>query len=949
MMHKPPRVFISYSHDSETHRDLVLGLANRLRNDGVESWIDQYVPGGSPVQGWLRWMKAEIEQADFVLLVCTPQYLQRFNGEDTEGGRGVNFEAVIISQTLYNHYYRNPKFIPVLPPQGCFEHLPLELQAYSAYNLDTDYQDLYRLLTGQPKVTPPPVGQVVQLPEKTNPAFLPSLSIESAYLQSLLQQSQLRFADKTYTTLSGQFQSDRSVIPPECLMSASLLFEPYRPNHAVHDCPNPSDQQDDLLVAFAKYQRLVLLGEPGTGKTFSLWRIAAEQARKTLLNPTEPLPVIIPLNRWTDAEQSLDSFVLEQMGSLASHFTQLCQAGRLLPLLDALNELPFDQRTQKLPQVRAFVNQPAFKCLLLTCRQRDYVDALKQDLDRLTIEPLDPPRIWQFLQNYFHYFAEQQPQRFSAKLAEQLFWQLAGGEEVQACWQRWQQQGKATQWQAFWKKDYIQWNWPDELRRSDGARQAQLADPRSLLKLAANPYLLFLITTLYARYQELPKSRIELFGRFVEVLLKRESAEKANSRAYVPERVALLTALKQLAWQLQSRSGAAQEARTVLARHEALQTLPAADLEFAAAASLLELTRDSVRFSHQLLQEFFTAQGFKDRREQGFTAAELWPPDQWWQANGWEEAAKLAAEYEAEPNLFLQWLAVGNPKLAVEIALAQQATEALLPFREQWQAAITDVINYPNPKERNAISTSLAWLDWDKRFGIGLDAQGLPEIDWLEIPAGEFIYQDGERLSLPSFKISRYPITNAQFQAFVQAADGYAAPRWWQGLKKPETAQQSRWQESNRPVKQVNWYEALAFCRWLSAKTGLNISLPTEQQWEKAARGTDGRDYPWGNEFESAYCNGNGRRGLGETSAVGIYPQGQSPYGAIDMTGNVWEWCLNKHELSSMIKPGLSEDGRVSRRGSWDDNSVYLQWGLFVRNLSHFRNDHLGFRIVNCP
>lgn len=949
MMHKPPRVFISYSHDSEAHRDLVLGLANRLRNDGVESWIDQYVPGGSPMQGWLQWMKTEIEQADFVLLVCTPQYLQRFNGKDTEGGRGVNFEAVIISQTLYNHYYRNPKFIPVLPPQGCFEHLPLELQAYSAYNLDTDYQDLYRLLTGQPKVTPPPVGQVVQLPEKTNPAFLPSLSIESAYLQSLLQQSQLQFADKTYTTLSGQFQSDRSLIPPECLMSASLIFEAYRPSHAVRDCPNPSEQQDDLLAAFAKYQRLVLLGEPGTGKTFSLWRIAAEQARKTLTNPTEPLPVIIPLNRWTDTEQSLASFVLEQMGSLASHFTQLCQAGRLLPLLDALNELPFDQRARKLPQVRDFVNQPAFKHLLLTCRQRDYVDALEQDLDRLTIEPLDPPRIWQFLQNYFHYFAEQQPQNFSAKMAEQLFWQLAGGEEIQDCWQWWQQQGKADQWQAFREKDYTPWNWPDELRWSDGARRTQLADPRSLLKLAANPYLLFLITTLYARYQELPQSRIELFGRFVEVLLKRESEEKASSRAYVPERMVLLTALKQLAWQLQSRSGAAQEARTVLARHEALQTMPAADLEFAAAASLLELTRDSVRFSHQLLQEFFTAQGFKDRREQGFTAAELWPSDQWWQANGWEEAAKLAAEYEAEPNLFLQWLAVGNPKLAAEIALAQQATEALLPFREQWQAAITDVINYPNPKERHAISTGLAWLNWDKRFGIGLNAQGLPEIDWLEIPAGEFIYQDGERLSLPSFKISRYPITNAQFQAFVQAADGYAAPRWWQGLKKPETAQQSRWQESNRPVKQVNWYEALAFCRWLSAKTGLNISLPTEQQWEKAARGTDGRDYPWGNKFESAYCNGNGRRGLGETSAVGIYPQGQSPYGAIDMTGNVWEWCLNKHELSSMIKPGLSEDGRVSRRGSWDDNSVYLQWGLFVRNLSHFRNDHLGFRIVNCP
>ncbi|SKA84772.1 Formylglycine-generating enzyme, required for sulfatase activity, contains SUMF1/FGE domain [Thiothrix eikelboomii] len=952
MMHKPPRVFISYSHDSEAHRELVLGLANRLRNGGVESWIDQYIPS-FPVQGWLRWMKTEVEQADFVLLVCTPRYLQRFNGEDTEGGRGVNFEGVIISQTLYNHYYRNTKFIPVLPPQGCFEHLPLELQAYSAYKLDTDYQDLYRLLTGQPKVTPPPVGQVVQLPEKTHPSFLPSLSIESAYLQSLLQQSQLRFADKTYTTLSGQFQPDRSLIPPECLMSASLLFEAYRPSHAVRDCPSPSEQQDDLLAAFAKYQRLVLLGEPGTGKTFSLWRIATEQARKTLANPTEPLPVIIPLNRWTDAEQSLASFVLEQMGSLASHFTQLCQAGRVLPLLDALNELPFDQRAHKLPQVRAFVNQvtrlnqPAFKRLLLTCRHRDYVDALEQDLDRLTIEPLDPPRIWRFLQNYFHYFAEQQPQRFATKLAERLFWQLAGGEKVQACWQDWQQQGKTDQWQAFWQLRKIPDDWPDELKYSwnNYARQAQLADPRSLLKLAANPYLLFLITTLYARYQELPQSRIELFGRFVEVLLKRESAEKASSRAYVPERMVLLTALKQLAWQLQSRSGAAQEARTVLARHEAVQTMPAADLEFAAAASLLELTRDSVRFSHQLLQEFFTAQGFKDRREQGFTAAELWPPDQWWQPNGWEEAAKLAAEYEAEPQALLEWLVPAQPLLAYEIAEQFNSLDPALfaPFRANWQVAITDLENYPNPHERHAFSTLLGRFAWDQRFGIGLDAQGLPEIDWLEISAGEFIYQAGERSNLPSFKISRYLITNAQFRAFVQAAEGYADPRWWQGLNQPKTAQQSSWQESNRPMEQVDWYEALAFCRWLSAKTGLTISLPTEQQWEKAARGTEGHEYPWGNEFKSEYCNGE--YSLVETSAVGIYPQEQALSGAMDMAGNVWEWCLNKYNLSNMTEPDLSGDWRVWRGGSWHITSENLRCAVRFGALPTLRLYDLGFRV----
>lgn len=145
-MDVPPRIFISYSHDSDVHRALVFEFAKCLRSDGLDCQIDQYV-NGSPAEGWQRWMENNIEQAQFVLIVCTPLYLRRYRGQDTDGGRGVNFEGVVISQTLYDAYYRNTKFIPLLPEYGSFNDIPLPLRQYTSYQMQQDYTKLYRLLT----------------------------------------------------------------------------------------------------------------------------------------------------------------------------------------------------------------------------------------------------------------------------------------------------------------------------------------------------------------------------------------------------------------------------------------------------------------------------------------------------------------------------------------------------------------------------------------------------------------------------------------------------------------------------------------------------------------------------------------------------------------------------------------------------------------------------------
>ncbi len=134
----------------------------------------------------------------------------------------------------------------------------------------------------------------------------------------------------------------------------------------------------------------------------------------------------------------------------------------------------------------------------------------------------------------------------------------------------------------------------------------------------------------------------------------------------------------------------------------------------------------------------------------------------------------------------------------------------------------------------------------------------VPDIVWVHIPAGEFVYGDGDEQTtrfLEAFEIARYPVTNAQYQCFIDDG-GYEDEQWWQGLEKPEM-DQSRWPQGNRPRTNVDWYEATAFTHWLSARLDQAIRLPHEYEWEKAARGEKGLEYPWGNSYQAGNANVN--------------------------------------------------------------------------------------------
>ncbi|MBK7781124.1 MAG: SUMF1/EgtB/PvdO family nonheme iron enzyme [Ardenticatenia bacterium] len=154
-----------------------------------------------------------------------------------------------------------------------------------------------------------------------------------------------------------------------------------------------------------------------------------------------------------------------------------------------------------------------------------------------------------------------------------------------------------------------------------------------------------------------------------------------------------------------------------------------------------------------------------------------------------------------------------------------------------------------------------------KDAGKGLRPDGLPDIAWVDVPAGPFIMGSDDpsfgamarrTVTLPAFKISKYETTEAQWQAFTNAADGYGNADWWNEptklAEREEEPSAPSWSGADLPAGSVSWYDAVAFTRWLTARlheagqldAATKIRLPTEEEWEKAARGTDGREYPWG-------------------------------------------------------------------------------------------------------
>jgi formylglycine-generating enzyme required for sulfatase activity len=850
---------------------------------------------------------------------------------------------------------------------------------------------------------------------------------EPSYLAALCVNPRYKRWAKQFVPLAGTLTSFE---PPPDIPLEIWLLEIQREGGARQV---QRTRLDDVRDALAKHATLVLLGAPGSGKTTTLQKLAFDEATQRLSGASARVPLFLPLSDYRGYATPLE-FVHAHWGFARGNadLSDALARGQLLLLVDALNEMPFDDDKDyraKVEAWREFGSAYPGNQILFTCRSRDYSDKL--GLHEVEIEKLDSVRIREFLAKYVPEWAD-----------------------------------------SAWQK----------------------IESSPLLELVSNPYYLSILAYLIKMRAEFPANRADLFESFVAHRLNFESAKHPDWLGDEAMRAALAGLAESLQPMGETTSLPRPEITSrvpvqVDTARGVVTTPPQKVIAFGIAATLLDVEMqkeiEKVRFYHHQLQEYFAARALLKRWRAGEDVSARWkmprlqtempdpgklgdfeplPPPP---TTKWEEPTILAAGLCQDPRAFLDAVRAVNPVLAAR-CLTESGVAIPDDAKKQTQDALLGEMSdlRVHLRYRIAAGDALGNLG-DPRFQ-EMDANGtrilLPP--FVEIPAGTFKMGTGvleavgllargflpvqlelprHTVDVPSFYIAQYPVTNAEYACFIHAG-GYAngaywkteaARAWrrgegesgalkqylqiWQAIQNPKQLaalermvssaqanqldqiakmsedevraffkkdlsdrrrdQPAYWDDTSannlaQPVVGINWFEANAYCAWMTEQfqisdirlqiekqlglgpkseiknLKLEIRLPTEAEWEKAARGTRGWKYPWGNQWDAHRANTDESHTIRATP-VGIYPNGATPEKAYDLAGNVGEWTSTMYHKYPYQKDDREnpegEDARVVRGGSFGYTSRLSRCAYRLLGFPGDLLRYLGLRVVLSP
>jgi formylglycine-generating enzyme required for sulfatase activity len=747
--------------------------------------------------------------------------------------------------------------------------------------------------------------------------------------------------------------------------------------HAERMTERAASEPLDMAELLTLGERIAIVGRAGSGKTTYLSFVASTLAAALLgqpldlrLQPPEPqgalpVPLLAPLRFWqvyreqcakvnryhTPEAGTLGGFLLwflqaryKNFDAAADFFERLLRGGHgCLLLLDGLDEVVevAERRVVRDEVERLLTSQyPGNRCLV-TAREAGYRDApFGGDFVRCDVQPMTEEQITALVGSWCAqiYIQPQDREVACADLTTVI------------------------------------------------SRLNQEREQRGQPALIDTPLLVTMVVSVKYSRRELPQERAKLYDTCVDVILNSEYTGREDDAG---ARRSMVNAggppdkqrewLSHLAFQMHRRgkvgASLAQDGVREILEPVFKQRGELALLEpFLAAAShrggLFEERGGRYEFTHLTFQEFLAAQLLARRWPQQ-------PPEflaqivkrEWWRETLLLTVGSLDAPvpYEQREE-FIEALCTLEGEMEARLASAELAATGLRDLtdpeptltalaRERlamlWRAE--DFTAAP-PAVRLQAGNALAVLGDERDF----DAL-------VAIPAGLFWMGDDEderaqprhQVTLEAYRIGKYPVTGGQFWRFVEAS-GHE-PRDDRSLRSVV----------NHPVVYVTWHEARAYCQWLTGvwravgKIDADevVRLPTETEWEKAARGADGRRYPWGDTWDAARCN-TGESGLGSTTPVGMYPDGASPYGCLDMAGNVWEWTTSlwgeDWREPEYAYPYRANDGRenlvagdgvwrVVRGGSFNDPLDRARCAYRSKHYPLFDWNNLGFRVVVSP